>query len=74
MIAAKILRLKSFAVLLGQLGMYFLTVVIGLTIHGFIVLILIYVLVVRKSPFRFIANIVQPLATAFGTSSRYVLC
>ncbi|KAF0295201.1 Excitatory amino acid transporter 1 [Amphibalanus amphitrite] len=69
LIAAKILELESFSVLLGQLGMYFLTVLIGLTVHGFVVLLLLYTLVVRKLPFGFVANIVQPLATAFGTSS-----
>jgi len=69
LIAAKILVLKSFKVLLGQLGMYFLTVIIGLSLHGFVVLVIIYSLVVRELPFRFVANIVQPLATAFGTSS-----
>ena len=72
LIAAKILELESFSVLLGQLGMYFLTVLIGLTLHGFVVLLLLYTLVVRKLPFSFVANIVQPLATAFGTSSRSV--
>ncbi|KAF0310832.1 Excitatory amino acid transporter 3 [Amphibalanus amphitrite] len=69
LIAAKILELKSFSVLLGQLGMYFITVLVGILVHGFIVLVLIYVLIVRELPFRYIANISQPLATAFGTSS-----
>lgn len=69
LIAAKILQLKSFSLLLGQLGMYFATVLIGLVLHGFVVLVLIYTVMVRKLPFRFIANISQPLATAFGTSS-----
>lgn len=70
LIAAKILTLKSFSVLLGQLGMYFVTVMLGITIHGFVVLVIIYVIIVRQVPFRFILNISQPLATAFGTSSR----
>ena len=70
LIAAKILELKSFSVLLGQLGMYFITVLIGILLHGFVVLVLIYMLIVRELPFRYIANISQPLATAFGTSSR----
>jgi len=69
LIAAKILELKSFSLLLGQLGMYFITVLLGIFLHGFVVLVLIYMLVVRELPFRFIANISQPLATAFGTSS-----
>ena len=70
LIAAKILELKSFSVLLGQLGMYFITVLTGILLHGFVVLVLIYILIVRELPFRYIANISQPLATAFGTSSR----
>ncbi|XP_037086323.1 excitatory amino acid transporter 1-like [Pollicipes pollicipes] len=69
LIAAKILELKSFSVLLGQLGMYFVTVMLGIMLHGFVVLVLIYMVIVRELPFRYIANISQPLATAFGTSS-----
>jgi len=52
-----------------QLGLYFATVLIGLTIHGFLVLPLIFIISTRTLPFRYIANMGRALITAFGTSS-----
>uniref|UniRef100_A0A2C9JXI1 Amino acid transporter n=1 Tax=Biomphalaria glabrata TaxID=6526 RepID=A0A2C9JXI1_BIOGL len=69
LIAAKIVEMEDFSVLLGKVGMYFITVLIGLFIHGSIVLPLIYFVLVRKNPYTFIYGISQALATAFGTSS-----
>ena len=60
--------MESWEVMLGQLGMYFLTVMVGLFIHGFVVLQLIYFLVTRKLPFKFVANLSEALTTAFATS------
>lgn len=62
--------MEDFSVLLGQVGFYFITVLVGLFIHGSLVLPGIYFLAVRKNPYKFIAGISQALATAFGTSSR----
>lgn len=72
LVASKMLEMESWDVLLGQLGMYFLTVMVGLFIHGFIVLQLIYFVVTRKLPFRYVGNLSEALATAFATSSRCV--
>ncbi|KAL8607128.1 hypothetical protein ACOMHN_009522 [Nucella lapillus] len=69
LIAGKIVEMEDFSVLLGQVGFYFITVLIGLFIHGSIVLPGLYFLAVRKNPYRFIAGISQAMATAFGTSS-----
>lgn len=69
MVSSKLLEMKSFEVIIGQLGMYFMTVLVGLFIHGFIVLPLIYFLVTRRNPFAYVSNMAQALATAFGTSS-----
>lgn len=69
LVTGKILEMESFAVIAGQLGMYFMTVMIGLLIHGFIVLPLIFSAVTRHLPFKFIANVMSPMATAFGTAS-----
>ena len=55
---------------LQALGLYMATVLLGLFIHGFIVLPLIYLIIVRKNPFVFIRGIVQAMVTAFGTASR----
>ena len=70
LVASKMLEMESWEIMLGQLGMYFLTVMIGLFIHGFIVLQLIYFIVTRKLPFRYVGNLSEALATAFATSSR----
>ena len=67
------LEMESWEVMLGQLGMYFLTVMIGLFIHGFVVLQLIFFVVTRKLPFRYVGNLSEALATAFATSSRSVI-
>lgn len=70
LIAAKVVDMEDFSVLLGKVGLYFITVLIGLAIHGAIVLPFIYFILVRKNPYTFIYGISQALATAFGTSSR----
>ncbi|XP_014235145.1 excitatory amino acid transporter 1-like isoform X1 [Trichogramma pretiosum] len=69
LVASKIVEMDSLADVVQQLGMYFLTVIIGLCIHGFIILPLIYFLFTRRNPFSYISNMAQAMATAFGTSS-----
>ena len=41
----------------------------GLFVHGFVVLPLIFSVVTRTLPFRFIANMANAITTAFGTGS-----
>ena len=55
---------------LAALGFYMLTVLCGLFIHGFIILPLLYLIVVRKNPIRYLGGIAQAMVTAFGTASR----
>uniref|UniRef100_A0A2R9CEP1 Amino acid transporter n=1 Tax=Pan paniscus TaxID=9597 RepID=A0A2R9CEP1_PANPA len=69
LIAGKILEMEDMAVLGGQLGMYTLTVIVGLFLHAGIVLPLIYFLVTHRNPFPFIGGMLQALITAMGTSS-----
>lgn len=70
LIAAQLLEAKDIGHILEKLGMYFMTVLLGLFIHGFVVLPFMFGVVTRKLPFRFIGNMTQALATAFGTASR----
>ncbi|GAB6029085.1 hypothetical protein CHUAL_004869 [Chamberlinius hualienensis] len=72
LVCGKMLEMESFAVIIGQLGMYFITVLLGLFIHGFLVIPAIYTIVTRTLPFRFIINQFEALITAFGTSSSSV--
>ncbi|XP_068600019.1 excitatory amino acid transporter 4 [Brachionichthys hirsutus] len=69
LIAGKIVEMKNLAEVGGQLGMYTVSVIVGLLIHGLFVLPLLYFLVTRKNPFSFIGGLLQALITALGTSS-----
>jgi Na+/H+-dicarboxylate symporter len=57
------------AALLGPLAKYIFTVLIGLAIHGFVVLPLILWLFARTHPFRYLWQMRRPMFTAFGTDS-----
>lgn len=72
LVSSKILEMDNFESTIGQLGLYFMTVLLGLCVHGFVVLPIMYFIVTKKSPAKFIMNMGQALATAFGTASRYV--
>ncbi|MGB7345813.1 MAG: dicarboxylate/amino acid:cation symporter [Pirellulaceae bacterium] len=54
---------------LSQIGWYFGAVVIGLAIHAFLVLPLIFWLVRRENPYRYMMAMSQALLTAFSTAS-----
>ena len=71
LVVTNILEMKSFSVLLGQMGLYFCTVLVGLVVHGFITVPSLYLLCLRKFPVKFIKNMSPAIVTAFGTGSRY---
>ncbi|KAF3690948.1 Excitatory amino acid transporter 1 [Channa argus] len=69
LIAGKIVEMKDLAEMGSQLGMYTVTVIVGLLIHGLVVLPLLYFLVTKRNPYKFIGGLLQALITALGTSS-----
>ena len=69
LIGGQVLEMADFATVAQQLGFYFGTVLIGLGIHGFVVLPIVYSVCTRKLPFTFIANMTNAFTTAFGTAS-----
>ncbi|XP_069072330.1 excitatory amino acid transporter 1-like isoform X1 [Pleurodeles waltl] len=69
LISGKILEMEDLALMGGQLGMYTITVIVGLLIHALFVLPLLYFVITRKNPWAFIGGLLQALITAFGTSS-----
>lgn len=69
LVTAKIMEIDSFGELVGKLGLYFMTVLLGLFLHGFGTLTVLFLLVTKKLPCRYIARMGQVMATAFGTAS-----
>ncbi|XP_005802292.1 excitatory amino acid transporter 2 isoform X2 [Xiphophorus maculatus] len=69
LICGKIISIKDLEVVGRQLGMYMVTVIIGLIIHGAIFLPSIYFVITRKNPFTFFLGIFQAWITALGTAS-----
>lgn len=63
----------SFLEQIRRLGFYFATVLLGLVIHGFGTISVIYFIATRRLPFKVIGQLSQVLATAFGTASRSVI-
>lgn len=52
-----------------QLSFYFITVMTGLFVHGFVTLPALYFVICRRNPYRFMYGVLQALVTALGTSS-----
>ncbi|XP_048374042.1 excitatory amino acid transporter 2-like [Sphaerodactylus townsendi] len=69
LICGKIAAIKDLETVARQLGMYMVTVVVGLVIHGALVLPLIFFLITRQNPIIFYAGIFQAWITALGTAS-----
>lgn len=70
LIAGKIAAIGDLEVVARQLGMYMVTVIVGLLIHGGLILPAIFFAITRKSPFTFYQGIFQAWITALGTASR----
>lgn len=62
-------KLNDITQFFEDLGSYMFAVVLGLGVHGFIVLPLILLLVARRNPFRYISALTPALLTAFSTAS-----
>ncbi|MEQ2213926.1 Excitatory amino acid transporter 2, partial [Xenoophorus captivus] len=71
LIAGKIAAIGDLETVARQLGMYMVTVIVGLVIHGGLILPAIFFAITRKSPFTFYSGIFQAWITALGTASRY---
>ena len=59
----------EFGAVVSQTGWYIATVLLGLSIHAFGTLPLLYWVFTRRNPYRFIVRMAQPLLTAFSTAS-----
>ncbi|KAL7841101.1 hypothetical protein SRHO_G00247920 [Serrasalmus rhombeus] len=68
LIASKIIEVEDWNIF-RKLGLYMLTVLVGLVIHSMVVLPLLYVLVVRRNPYKFAWGMAHALLTALMISS-----
>jgi Na+/H+-dicarboxylate symporter len=69
LVAGRFARAGDLGELVAGLGRYMLTVLVGLGIHGLIVLPLILWLFGRRNPFTYLRNMATPILTAFSTAS-----
>ncbi|XP_054163884.1 excitatory amino acid transporter 3-like [Oppia nitens] len=69
LVLPQILNVKDLSQLLGSVGWYTLTVMVGLAIHSIFVLPATYLILVRKNPYKIITQMLAALMTAFGTGS-----
>lgn len=69
LLAGKIVSMKDPEEAFYQLSWYMMCVIVGLVIHGFLILPLIYFFFVRANPFKLMYNMMQALLTALGTAS-----
>ena len=70
LVAGKILDMHDPIHLAEKLGMYFITVLLGLFVHGVILLPLFFYILTKKNPFSYIRGLLQALVIALATSSR----
>lgn len=69
LVTSKLLEMDSIMVVVTQLGWYFITVMLGLFLHGFGTIAIIFFFCTRRIPYGYVAKMSQVLATAFGTGS-----
>ncbi|XP_076149767.1 solute carrier family 1 member 8b [Alosa pseudoharengus] len=69
LVAGKILDMHDPVHLAEKLGMYFITVLLGLFVHGVILLPLFFFILTKKNPFSYIRGLLQALVIALATSS-----
>ncbi|KAI4467408.1 sodium/dicarboxylate symporter-related [Holotrichia oblita] len=69
LVTAKVVGAAHLGVLVERLGMYFVTVLLGLSIHGFCTLSVLFFLATRRLPFKTLGQLAPVLVTAFGTAS-----
>lgn len=69
-IAGKILDVENLNLIISQLLLFIITVASGVFFYQFFVLQLIYFLVIKKNPFKFYGELIQPMLYSFATASK----
>ena len=73
LIIGKIMSIEDLASTAAQLGLYMVTVVLGLLIHAVVTLPGIFFIITKMNPFNFFKGMLQAWITALGTASRSAL-
>jgi len=68
-IMSKILSVTELGSVMSTLSLFILTCVIGIMLYQIVFQNLLYLLIVRKNPFKFYFNLLEPWVTAFATAS-----
>ena len=71
---AKFAEMNDIDATFASLGLFIVTVITAIAIHGLLLLPLLFFVLTRSNPYRFLKGMVAAMATAFGTDSRYELC
>lgn len=69
LIANKVASMDDIVKSLNMVGLYMATVIVGLFIHAFVIIPLLYLIAARKNPLTFYLGLRDAIITAFGTSS-----
>eukprot|EP00795_Rhopilema_esculentum_P007649 gene7649-13470_t len=69
LVSAKFAEMANIEGTFRSLGLFIVTVVSAIGIHSLLVLPLIYFIVVRKNPYKFMKGLLEAMITAFGTDS-----
>ena len=69
LIMPRIIAVDDAGQMFRSVGFFTLTIVIGLFIHGFLILPSIYYTFTKKNPYELIVGMSEALLTAFGTAS-----
>ena len=71
LVSAKFAEMANIEGTFRSLGLFIVTVVTAIGFHSLVVLPIIYLAIVRKNPYKFMKGMLEAMATAFGTDSRY---
>lgn len=69
LLIGQIARARNLSSMAGELFMYSITVIIALFIYGFVLLPLVYYLITKRSPVKFLFSLLEALIASFATSS-----
>ena len=68
---AKFAKMDDMDSTFASLGLFIVTVITAIAIHGLLLLPLLFFVLTRSNPYPFLKEMLAAMATAFGTASRY---